>query len=397
MRLSLVNAIIALILLTAFVVPNSDATILDWFYKKNSKVKNVDLNQDNAKPLTWLSDNIIVIGKGASIYLYDIKHETLLERVADSYDESNFQWKNCFTPDASVFAVKSPKIENKNDMIIKSAPAQQSFRYVVDWKQPNTAKYVDLSMWATNELDCTLFSGNDRRAYIKRRNVEDGFVDYVQHWPLLNSIHGESFLFIKKLSQNKYAKYIELSRKMTNVQDTSKDLFKQLRLDYDGMPHGNEIFPNDIESFYDSYKVNYVLYEKTDIFDSKRGVWPLSAWRVTPNLELIERYTLPPGPWVKKHSFLKQISCFSCGCECYSNMKLHGGGGKIYAHIWGKAIDRDEAGIYRLEEIDGKANWSNLFLGNFGNQIIVSPDGCTVVFSDQNNKLKKMEICSFSK
>lgn len=78
------NAIIILILFTIFVASYSNAGILDWFFKKNNKIKIVDLKQDNAKPLTWLSDNTIVIGKQASIYLFDIKREALLEKVAET-------------------------------------------------------------------------------------------------------------------------------------------------------------------------------------------------------------------------------------------------------------------------------------------------------------------------
>lgn len=149
------NAIIILILLTIFVAPNSNAGILDWFFKKNNKIKIVDLKQDNAKPLTWLSDNTIVIGKQASIYLFDIKREALLEKVADSYDVSNQQSTNCFTSDASVFSVR-PHIGIGKDGNIFT---KESIRYIVDWQQPSKNKYIEFPVvWGINQLDCTIYN-----------------------------------------------------------------------------------------------------------------------------------------------------------------------------------------------------------------------------------------------
>jgi hypothetical protein len=390
------------IVFAVFTVSISDASILDLLFKKNKQIKIVDLRQENTKPLTWLTGNIIVISKEASIYLYDIKRETLLERVVDSYDESNYQFRNCFSPYASVITLKPPIKEYKNGKINSNAihVVQNSYRYIVDWQQPSKNKNVDFTIfWGTNELDCTMVDYKGRREYTNRREAEDGFYSTrpFSSPPLFRSIHGESFLFLKKRSNNKYPKHIEVGSKYENTLDTSKDTYMELELDTNGMPHGNEMFPNKIESFYDSHEDNYVLYENTDQFDSKEGVWPLTAWRVTPKRKLIERYTLPPGPWVKKHSFLKELSCFSRGCEGYSYMKLYGGGGKIYVHIWGKAVDSDEAGIYLLEGKGANTRWSSLILGNIKNNIIVSPDGCVIVFSDKKNNLKKMEICSSDK
>ena len=105
-----------------------------------------------------------------------------------------------------------------------------------------------------------------------------------------------------------------------------------------------------ISSHYDQAQDNYLLYETTSEFESNNKRWPLTAWRIKPHLRLIDRHALPPGPWVKEHSLLKQLSCFSCGCQCYSHMRLNAGGGKVYAHIWGKAMDSADVGIYRLVE-----------------------------------------------
>ncbi len=80
------------------------------------------------------------------------------------------------------------------------------------------------------------------------------------------------------------------------------------------MPHGEEVYPNDITSFYDTIEENYVLYEYTYAFDSKYNKWPLTAWRAGLDLELIERYTAPAGPGVNKHSLIACLRSFSCGC-----------------------------------------------------------------------------------
>lgn len=387
---------IILFVMVALVVTNGNASVFDWFSKKNKSIKTVDLRQDDAKPLAWLSDNKIAIGRQNSIFLYDIKREALLEKVIESYDSSNFQHRNCFTQDASVFAVKPSIIEKNKNKVTTSVPAKQSYRYISDWKQLNMIKNIESNSWNFNPLDCSIFNINDRQEYIKRRRIDGGFDENItQSQPLLKSIHGESFLFSIRQSKVKHTKYIEQGRSTANNNEINKGHFKQLQLVNNDL-HGIEFHANRIESFYDSSKGNYVIYETTNKFDLNDHVWPISAWRISTTLDIVEKHSIPAGPWVEKHSWLKQLSCFSCGCECYSHMKLFGGGGRIYAHVWGKAVDDSSAGIYRLEQNNSKSNWVHLYTGNFEDHTIVSPDGCNIVFSNQNKKLVKIEACNFS-
>jgi hypothetical protein len=174
---------------------------------------------------------------------------------------------------------------------------------------------------------------------------------------------------------------------------TGKSNGMSLILDNNDLPHGKDNYGNKVLSFYDIDQDNYVLFEITSNFDENSNDWPLTAWRVTPDLALVERYILPPGPWVEKHSFLKQMSCFSCGCHCYSHMMIYGNGGKIYAHIYGKAVDNDAAGIYLLSNKGLQPEWVSIYKGNFSNGVVLSPNGCEIFISNHKNKFLQLSVC----
>ena len=119
-----------------------------------------------------------------------------------------------------------------------------------------------------------------------------------------------------------------------------------------------------------------------------RSAWPLTAWRLAPDLATVRALTLPPGPWVVPHGFFKKLGCFSCGCSCYADFDLSGAQGRIYAHVHGKSVDDSAAGIYELTHAKGKAAWVQRVEGNFGGRILVSPDGCRVAYSDPDRRLR---------
>lgn len=350
-----------------------------------AKSKVVELKQENSVPLTWQSENTVVIDHQEAIYLYDINDQKLLSKVADYYDSANKSNVNCFSPNAGLFAV-APATSASPD-------STDRFRFIPDWKNPNNWENPNSgTRWSVNPLDCTQYNIDERDISIQKLKTEGSIADSPK--PLLKSDHGESFLVVKKEAKNTFTKYLKVVKQSTDTPNLPVGINEVLKLDVDGMSHGVELFAQNVESFYDESENNYLIYETTQEFDKKMGQWPLAAWRITPNLNLAKRYALPPGPWVKNHSFLKELSCFSCGCACYSHISLSGNSGKIYAHVWGKAVDDTGSGIFRLDETDGRFKWTRLYSGNFSNRIIVSPDGCTLVFSDKEKSLKKMNACA---
>jgi hypothetical protein len=95
---------------------------------------------------------------------------------------------------------------------------------------------------------------------------------------------------------------------------------------------------------------------------------------------------LPAGPWVYPHSFLKKLSCFSCGCSCYEDFSVQMQNAQIYAMVGGKAVESRHQGLYKLlaPPASENARWVLVAQGpDINPQFAVSPDGCHVAYSRQ--------------
>jgi len=104
---------------------------------------------------------------------------------------------------------------------------------------------------------------------------------------------------------------------------------------------------------------------------------------------------LPAGPWVQGHSFFKSLSCFSCGCDCYSFFNVYVGNDRVFAMVWGRGVADGQSGIYELVKSSQEVNWKKLVAEQSETtaNMVFSPDGCKVAYSF-GMAVTLLEVCS---
>ncbi len=116
----------------------------------------------------------------------------------------------------------------------------------------------------------------------------------------------------------------------------------------------------------------------TDFFDL--SAWPRPAWRVSRDFETVDEIALPAGPWVRNGSFLKSLSCFSCGCGCYARMRVFARDGAILVSVRGRAAWRGTRGVWRLSP--GGAAWRAALSAHILDDVAISRSGCRIAYTD---------------
>lgn len=160
------------------------------------------------------------------------------------------------------------------------------------------------------------------------------------------------------------------------------------------------VFDSGVPAWFDGAQSQYLLYPTRQLFLSAGGDgYPsFSArpedWSMTVRLrstktqvedktQIEESITLPAGPWVYRHGFWKTMSCFSCGCACYERITMQMENDQLYFMPYGKAVDDQHRGVYRLSQEGDAAEWEPIKVGGeVDSAFAVSPDGCRVAISE---------------
>lgn len=334
------------------------------------------LDPPEAIPLAWPDTNTLVVGYRGSLYRYDLAGRKLGEQIAESYAGS--YEPNCFGPKGGYFRVFPPVVTTKNGTKRTSAPKNQRIRQVPEWSRPDvyTEEAEPALPWSTNPLDCSRIDPKEYRNKFAAR-IPDGRRVVSLH-PLLAAGDADAFVTLPK-GARPAGRILHIYR--VGAYAPPLDL---------PLPGATEA-PADFNSVVRSYRESdggYLIYESNSQFDANLSPWPLTAWRLGPDLLTVRAITLPAGPWVVPHGFLKSMSCFSCGCSCYAHFDLAGANGRVYAHVYGKSVEDSTAGVYELVSVDGRATWVRRVAGNFGGRILVSPDGCSIAYSDVDGRLQ---------
>ncbi len=148
-------------------------------------------------------------------------------------------------------------------------------------------------------------------------------------------------------------------------------------------------YPDRWEAAFDHGTGRYFVYRHTQNF--KPGGFPVPGWWLDPVTKKSTRIELPAGPWVGEPGFLKTMSCFSCGCSCYSYMRVTSAGGRLLIRIWGQGVIDEGLGIFLLSSDPAKPGWTRLAKGETNSDLAVSQDGCTVAYL--SSKLQIIDIC----
>ena len=345
------------------------------------------LEPQTAVPLTWSDAHTLIVGNGDSIYRYDPGDGQLGQRVVESYEKTNRQNSNCFTSQGGRFVTFTSPLANNSAELSRSE--RELSVDVQNWSRPElqVGDSTEVRWWNTNPIDCTAFDADARKQ--KAASIQrDGRV-VVSPRPLLAESKGEAFVTMSRRDDSAASFVLHLFSPGSIAMDRTIPLPRATNA-----PRNN--YTTEIRSFRDS-DGSYVLYEATNDFNAEHSIWPLTAWRLASNLTGVEALTLPGGPWVQPQGIFKMIGiCGSCGCSCRSNFLLTGAQGHIYAHVSGQAVEDFAVGIYELTYVKGAAQWALRVPGNFDGQIVVSPNGCRIAYSNAQKRLQLVESTTCS-
>ncbi|MBO6865510.1 MAG: hypothetical protein JJ877_00585 [Thalassococcus sp.] len=128
--------------------------------------------------------------------------------------------------------------------------------------------------------------------------------------------------------------------------------------------------------------------------DDATGECTRSAWWVNSNMELISSFLLPIDD---PYSTREKLSCFSCGCGCYTHQDTYAVNGQAFFHYAGFPISKARQGLYRVvETTEGKSEWRHEIKGRIAPSLAFSPSGCKVAFfrvSYWGDELRVEDLC----
>jgi len=83
--------------------------------------------------------------------------------------------------------------------------------------------------------------------------------------------------------------------------------------------------------------------------DKSEKHFPLNARVFDRAGNILQRFQIPAGPWVWRHSIIDAIKHFSCGPSCYAHFKAFMIDQTIFASAYGKAVPKKGVGFFVLE------------------------------------------------
>ena len=149
-----------------------------------------------------------------------------------------------------------------------------------------------------------------------------------------------------------------------------------------------KLFEETVSTWFDGAQSQYLLHPNRQqfaqpSFSASPKNWSMSVQLLSAETRAEEVVSLPAGPWVYRHGFLKTMSCFSCGCACYESINMRMEDGQIYFMPYGKAVEDKHRGIYKLDRESADLKWQPIKLGgDVDSAFAISPDGCQVAVSE---------------
>jgi len=205
---------------------------------------------------------------------------------------------------------------------------------------------------------------------ISFHNKNFSFMRFAPRGQLIKESDGEAYIYA---SSNSF---------LINARN-SEGVDKKIILS--GSNHQNISDFNGVNSTFDKVKNLYLWYLETTCF--QKNAWPLKAWWISRDLDVVSDLFIPQGPWVGE----QKTNCSDCKAE----MKIYSNDGKIFIKIWGDAINLENRGIYQLmNHADSeKAHWKKIIFEEVSSEILFSPDSCRIAYLGKNNEAKISSIC----
>lgn len=373
-RLSLTKKIIFILAIITLVA------LLPLLFKK-APHESLPYNKVEAV-LYWLDDNRLLLSSNRRLVVYDVKRKTEIIDITAHYGATNLQAIKCISGEGAIFAFQLPTQDNARSNV-SLAP---TLRWLRNWHDLDT--YTDLDYaewWNVNPLDCHPF--NYQREKSKSRATQGTQVEQSMNFPKLLKTN-DGLTEVYQTSKNRNVTIVVRDEVHQNASTAEQDttgaiihISKQLQIEVPPYVRINSPLP--IYPTYDVSRNLYLWYTSEHSFSADPNEWSLMAWTVTPALTVQKVFALPAGPWVYPHSFLKQLSCFACGCGCYEHLSIQMANGKIFLMVWGKAVDDSDMGLYQLEMkgTDEKLSWQPIVTGSVGKDFAVAPNGCSIAYT----------------
>lgn len=124
------------------------------------------------------------------------------------------------------------------------------------------------------------------------------------------------------------------------------------------------------------------------------GTCTRSAWWISSDLEVTSSFLLPiEDPYFAE----EKLSCFSCGCGCYTHQDVYVVNDQVFFHFAGFPIKNSKSGLYRVVDIgSGKTEWHHEIKGRMEPPLAFTPSGCKVAYfrvSRFGDELQVQNLC----
>ena len=120
-----------------------------------------------------------------------------------------------------------------------------------------------------------------------------------------------------------------------------------------------------------------------------------TGWWLDRDLSVVKTLALPKDDLL---SVRGKLSCFSCGCGCFTHEDVYAVDGTVFFHVAGFPIPPFRRGLYELDVAnDGSTRWRQVISGRIEPPLAFSPSGCRVAFyqvSFWGNSLEEEKLCS---
>jgi hypothetical protein len=342
----------------------------------------LDLPAD-ARVLHWFQDNTLLVATAGTLWFVDSDVGEKIREFPSPDPSLEFHDARCLTEEVGILVFRPPAVSREPDR-----DARLSYRFT-DWQDAARHEFLDPAVrWAgTNTLDCSLFQFSAEREKTLLVNGKERKQD-------------TSFPKLLPASRGVTEVYEVGWRRPTRTDRGSREYAVTLR-GQDGHHAGRRVtlelpfHHGSAASRYDRQNDRYLWYAPTQRgFSAQPEEWQLLTWRVSPDMALQETVALPAGPWVYRESFLKGLSCFSCGCSCYEHMDARFEGDALFLMVYGRAVREEHQGLYRYDlSAAGDGAWTPVVLGSVDRGYAVAPDGCGVVYR-QHEQFFIADTCS---
>lgn len=128
--------------------------------------------------------------------------------------------------------------------------------------------------------------------------------------------------------------------------------------------------------------------------DDPEGTCTRTAWWLDSALKVRSSFLLPTHDPLFTE---EKLSCFSCGCGCYTQEDVYAVNGQAFFLYSGFPLKWSQRGLYKvIEHDDGRSEWLQVIKGRVEPPLSFSPSGCRVAYfrvSRFGDRLEVRELC----